>query len=130
VRRTLLDGRVRFEGECSQDALEALYRSSSLFVLPSWYEGYGMAFAEAMAHGLPVLATTGGAIPDTVPASAGLLVEPGDVEALGDALARLLDEPGLRGSLAQGAWDHAQSLPDWRTAGHRFQNALETLAAA
>jgi glycosyltransferase involved in cell wall biosynthesis len=130
VRRALLDERVRFEGECSQDVLEALYGSSSLFVLPSWYEGYGMAFSEAMAHGLPVLATTGGAIPDTVPASAGLLVAPGDVEALGDALARLLDEPALRGSLAQGAWNHAQSLPDWPAAGSRFQRALEILAAA
>jgi glycosyltransferase involved in cell wall biosynthesis len=127
VRGAGLEDRVRLIGECDAAALAGLYASSSVFVLPSWYEGYGMAFAEAMAHGLPVVATTGGAVPDTVPTSAGLLVKPGAVPELTTALARMLDDPTLRESLSQGAWEHAQSLPDWDAAADHFQDALAAL---
>lgn len=121
--------RVRFAGETSAVELEALYQSASLFVLPSWYEGYGMAFTEAMAHGLPILATTGGAIPHTVPSQASLLIPSGDVDALAAALVRLLDEPGLRQRLAEGALDHARTLPDWQQASAAFAAAVNELAA-
>jgi glycosyltransferase involved in cell wall biosynthesis len=121
--------RVRIVGECESRELEALYESASLFVLPSWYEGYGMAFTEAMARGLPVVATTGGAIAQTVPRQAGLLVPPGDVEALAAALARLLDEPGLRDALAEGALAHARALPDWKQSAAAFAAAVDELAA-
>jgi glycosyltransferase involved in cell wall biosynthesis len=131
VRRQMhwagLEDRVRLIGECDAPTLTSLYTSSSVFVLPSWYEGYGMAFAEAMAYGLPVIATTGGAIPDTVPASAGLLVNPGAVPELTAALEQMLDEPTLRESLSQRAWEHAQSLPDWDSAADHFQDALDVL---
>jgi len=60
-------------------------------VLPSRFEGYGMAYAEAIAHGVPVIGTTAGAIPQTVPASAGVLVPPDDVPALTTALQRLIE---------------------------------------
>ncbi len=122
-----LEDRVRLIGECDAPTLAGLYRSSRVFVLPSWYEGYGMAFAEAMAHGLPVIATTGGAIPDTVPASAGLLVSPGLIPELTAAVARMLDEPLLWESLSQGAWQHARSLPDWDAAAGHFEDALNVL---
>jgi glycosyltransferase involved in cell wall biosynthesis len=121
--------RVRIAGECGSRELEALYQSASLFVLPSWYEGYGMAFSEAMARGLPIIATTGGAIPQTVPRQAGLLVPPGDVQTLAAALARLLDEPGLRQTLARGALAHARTLPDWDQAVAGFAAAVDELAA-
>jgi len=121
--------RVRFAGESSDEELGALYQSASLFVLPSWYEGYGMAFTEAMAHGLPILATTGGAIPHTVPSQAALLIPCGDVDALAAALVRLLDEPGLRRDLAEGALAHARTLPDWHQASAAFAAAVNELAA-
>jgi glycosyltransferase involved in cell wall biosynthesis len=121
--------RVRLAGECAPEELEALYQAASLFVLPSWYEGYGMAFTEAMAHGLPILATTGGAIPQTIPSRAALLLPPGDVDALAAALVRLLDDPRLREDLAEGALAHARTLPDWHQASAAFAAAVNELAA-
>ena len=69
---------------------------ADLFVLASRFEGYGMAFAEAIAHGVPVVGTTAGAIPETVPADAGVLVPPDDAAALALALRRLIGEPEAR----------------------------------
>ena len=123
-------GRLRFAGECGADELDRLYHRASLFVLPSYYEGYGMAFAEALARGLPVVGTTGGAIPHTVPADAGVLVAPGDEDTLADTLRRLLVEPGgaeRRGSLAAAARRHAGELPDWSEAASRFAEAIVAL---
>ncbi len=130
AREAGLAGRFRFAGECGADELDRLYHRSSLFVLPSHYEGYGMAFAEALARGLPVVGTTGGAIPHTVPADAGVLVPPGDEAALADALRRLLVEPGgaaRRGSLAAAARRHAGELPDWSESASRFAEAIVAL---
>ena len=84
-----------------------------------------MAYAEAIAHGLPVIGTTAGAIPDTVPAAAGVLVPPDDVAALAAALRRLIAQPAERERLAAGARAAAARASDLarigRTvrAGHR-----------
>jgi len=91
-----------------------------------WFEGYGMAFAEAIAHGLPVVGTRAGAIPDTVPADAGVLVPPDDVEALAAALRRLIEDPRERGRLAAGA--RAATFPTWQEQAARFAAVLDRLA--
>ncbi|MDG4583010.1 MAG: glycosyltransferase family 4 protein, partial [Candidatus Competibacter sp.] len=108
-----LTGRIAFLGELDEAALAIRYRRADVFVLPSHHEGYGMALAEALARGLPIVSTTAGAIPDTVSADAGLLVPPGDETALAEALARVMAEPALRERLATGARAARQSLPDW-----------------
>ena len=61
-----------------------------------------MAFTEAMAHGLPVVATNAGAIPDTVPPGAGILVAPDDVQALAKALRHIIENANEREKLAEG----------------------------
>jgi len=124
-----LGDRVALAGEISPDALHHAWRDADAFVLPSSHEGYGMAYAEAMARGLPVIGTTAGAIPDTVPATAGLLVEAGDVDALRLALQRLMVDAALRRQLAAGALRAAAALPDWPTAVRRWADAADRLAA-
>jgi glycosyltransferase involved in cell wall biosynthesis len=104
-----------------------MYGQADAFVLPSYFEGYGMVLAEALAHGLPVISTTAGAIPDTVPREAGVLVPPGDAAALRAALAALLDEPALRTRLAAGARAARAVLPTWPQAVARFAAALDFL---
>ena len=120
-----LGGRVTLAGEESEDAIGSRYERADVFVLPSFHEGYGMALAEALAHGLPIVSTRAGAIPETVPQDAGRLVPPGDVEALAGALAALLDDPSLRGRLAAGARAARERLPSWASACGRFAAALE-----
>ena len=86
-----------------------------------------MALAEALARGLPILSTVAGAIPQTVPAEAGLLVQAGDSAALAGALLRLIDEPGLRHSLSFGARSARARLPDWPAACMQFERCLQAL---
>ena len=119
-----LQDSVRLHGECDGATLEAAYRSAHALVLPSWYEGYGMVVTEALAHGLPVITTTGGALRDTLPAGAGLSVEPGDVDALQDALSRFCHDDKLRHQLRQGAAQAREALSDWQEAGAKFATAL------
>src|SRR5204863_2224451 len=105
--------RVSLVGAVQPSRLTGLYGASDLFVLPSRYEGFGMAYAEAIAHGLPVIGTTAGAIPDTVSPEAGVLIPPDDVPALAAALRRLIESPEDRAHLAAGARAAAERLPTW-----------------
>ena len=125
VVRLGLDERIKFAGELDQDALGPCYHGSDLAVLASFHEGYGMVLAEALARGLPVVSTTAGALPGTVPEAAGLLVPPGDPAALRRALARVMDDPALRGRLAEGAREARERLSTWPEAAARFAAALE-----
>lgn len=129
IARHGLGEQVDLWGERPPESLSEAYRDADLFVLPSYHEGYGMAFAEALAHGLPIVATTAGAIPDTVPAEAGLLVPPGDVTALAEALGRLFEDGGLRDRLAAGARRAGAALPDWQEATRLWADAFDRLVA-
>ncbi len=109
-----LEGRVHLLGRLSDEELALEYDMADAFILPSCWEGYGMAIAEAMARGLPVISTTAGAIPDLVSDSvSGLLVNPGDWQATGAAIHRLFSDSDLRKSLAEGAFRSAVLFPSW-----------------
>lgn len=125
IARLGLEEKVVLHGALPREGLDALYRSADLFVLTTRYEGYGMAFVEAMAHGLPVIATGAGAVSDTVPETAGLVLPVGDVAAVADALARLADTPQDRHAFSLGALAHVAGLPDWDAQAVRFLNILK-----
>lgn len=127
IERYGLAGRVAVLGALPADRVMALYLVSDVFALASHFEGYGMALAEAVAHGLPIVSTTAGAIPDTVPAEAGLLVPPGDVPALARALRRLIGSPAERRLIAANARMAAVHLPSWQDSARRFAAAVERI---
>ena len=120
-----LTPRVSLVGAVQPSRLTGLYGASDLFVLPSRYEGFGMAYAEAIAHGLPVIGTTAGAIPETVSVEVGILVPPDDVAALAAALRRLIENAEDRAQLAAGARKAAESLPTWAESAKLFSDAIE-----
>jgi len=130
TQRLGLAAQLRFVGERSAEALAKAYSEADLFVLPSYYEGYGMVVTEALSRGLPVITTTGGALADTLPGDAGLAVPPGDAAALREALKRWMDSAELRQRLRRGALRERRALADWTSAGARFAAALATLPEA
>lgn len=119
-----LDDRIQLHGECDDAHLRAAYAGADLFVLPSHYEGYGMVVTEAIAAGLPVLTTTGGALSETLPPGAGIVVPPDDVDALTEALAALIGDRARRHALREGARKARAALRDWPQAGAEFAAAL------
>jgi hypothetical protein len=109
---------VTFAGPLAGSALDAAYDLADLVVLPSRRESYGMVVTEALARGLPVLATRTGGVPEALGRAPGgtlpgLLVTPDDPAALADGLSRWLDERHLRDRLRRAAALRRPTLPGW-----------------
>ena len=112
--------RVRFVIETSDD----LWTTSDLFALASYFDGYGVAAAEALRRGLPVAVTNVGAVPALIGPEAGVVCTPGDVEQLSKALRRLIFDRTLRLEMAEVAWTSGQSLPAWDEQAARLAAVL------
>jgi glycosyltransferase involved in cell wall biosynthesis len=126
-----LSDRVRLVGELDASAVAALYDSADAFVLPTLSESYGLVVAEAVARGLPVVSTVTGAIPDLVgygDDAAGLLVPPGDVDGLADALEKVIDDACLRARLAESARRVRERLPTWEDAVHEMDSLMVSVS--
>ncbi|WP_119165847.1 glycosyltransferase family 4 protein [Algihabitans albus] len=119
--------RINFAGEVDEGKLAQLYRAADLFVLPSFHEGYGMVLTESLAHGVPVVATTAGAIPETLPPGTARLVPPGDHAALAATLETLMTEPLDYAALRTEALAVRDHLPRWPETGLRVSRLLERL---
>lgn len=125
-----LGDRVTLHGELSNEKRDEYYAQSDIFVLPSNLEGYGMALAEALARGIPIVTTPSGAIPETVPEGVALFVPPGDCGALAAALEELIGNSRTRAMFAERALAARAKLPTWEEACRRFASALGELDAA
>ncbi len=124
-----LGDRVRFVGALEGDELVAFYRSLDVLAVPSretprWVEQFGRVAVEAMACGVPVVASRTGALPDVV-GGAGLLVPPEDPVPLRAALVRLLDEDGLADRLRAAGAERAASC-SWGEVARRYEDLYET----
>jgi glycosyltransferase involved in cell wall biosynthesis len=124
-----LEERIALPGSVDPTALETLYAFADVMVSPSLFEGYGMALAEALARGLPLVASTGGAAIDTVPDTAALKVPPGDVEALREALRTMIAHGDLRRAHADAAWAAGQKLPRWRDTARAVAGVIREIGA-
>ncbi len=120
----LLD-RITFHGAVPAQDLGDFYSSAEIFVLASRYEGYGMAYTEALAHGLPVIGSGGGAVKETLPEKAAIYCGVEDVDALRDALETLISDREKRAELSAEARKAAELLPDWTDAARKFADLLQ-----
>jgi glycosyltransferase involved in cell wall biosynthesis len=127
VEEAALASRVRLLGELDGTALEQCFEAADLFVLPTRHEGFGMVVAEALAHGLPVLATRTGAIPGLVLPDAGIVVPSDDVDALRQALRYLLSDRKVLAHFARGARVVRSRLPRWSQVGEAAARALSAV---
>jgi glycosyltransferase involved in cell wall biosynthesis len=116
VERLGLSGAVRFVSGVTTERIVELYAEAEVAVVPSLYEGFSLPAVEAMACGVPVVATTGGAVPEVVGTheETGLLVPPGDPGALAATLARALQDPGLRARVGAAGRARALERFTWR----------------
>ena len=108
-----LEGKVIFLGAQSQQSVSQLLQESRLFVLPSIEEGQGVVLVEAMASGTPCVGSRVGGIPDVITPEVGLLVEPGDVRGLAEAINMYLEDNYLWRNASQKARERVESTYDW-----------------
>lgn len=120
-----LQNRIHLTGPMTTAQLDAAYGGADLFVMSSLYEGYGMVIAEAMARGLPIVATTGGAAAETLHPQAGLKVPPGMSQPLAKAIREMLATPSLRYSFSDGSWQAGQRLPGWDDTARSIARVIE-----
>ena len=118
---------VAFEGYLEVAQLRALYAAADLFVLPSLHEGFGLPILEAMACGTPVVAATTSSLPEVV-GDAGLLVPPGDPDALAAAMTRVLEDADLAADLKQRGLNRAK-LFTWEATAAKTLAVYRAVAA-
>ncbi|MBW6434778.1 glycosyltransferase family 4 protein [Actinoplanes hulinensis] len=125
------EGGVRFTGPLGGAALDAVYADADLFVLPSYAETYGMVVTEALARGLPVLATDVGGVPEALGEAGGgrpgRLIPPGDRDALAGALREWLTDPALRARWRDRARARRETLTGWDETANRIREVLDAL---
>jgi glycosyltransferase involved in cell wall biosynthesis len=128
IGHAALADRVTLVGPVNRERLADLYASTDAFLTASLYEGYGMVLAEAMACGLPIVCTTGGAAAETVPDDAAIKVPPGDERALAGAVQRTLHDTGLRRRMADASWAAGQKLPRWEETARIIAGVIKEVA--
>ena len=124
IRHFNITSKVKLVGALATHLLAQQYEQADLFVLASRYEGYGMAYTEALAWGLPVVGTDGGAAAQTLATPAAKIVPVDDADTLAATLRTLISDHDLRQTMRQAAREHAQQLPNWQASGLKFAHAI------
>ena len=118
VRKLNLDRMVHFTGRLTREELVKRYSAAQIAVVPSLYEGFGLPAAEAMACGTPVIATTGGALPEVV-GDAGILVPPADADALAAAIRQLLNDRQAQRQMGEAGTKRVREQFNWEQAARK-----------
>jgi MMP alpha-(1->4)-mannosyltransferase len=119
IKELRIGRRVTFTGRIDHEAFVRLYARATMAVVPSLYEGFGLPAGEAMACGVPVISTTGGALPEVV-GDAGVLVPPADAGALVQAIKGLLDHPARARQLGQAGLKRVRASFTWQKAAEKI----------
>jgi glycosyltransferase involved in cell wall biosynthesis len=118
IRQLGIGHLVEYTGRISSERFVQLYAKATAAVIPSVYEGFGLPVGEAMACAVPVISTTGGALPEVV-GDAGILVPPADHHALASAILRVLQQPRLAQKLSRAGYRRAQRHFTWIKAAEK-----------
>jgi glycosyltransferase involved in cell wall biosynthesis len=129
VRELGIYDSVTFTGRIKNEDFARYYAEATMAVIPSLYEGFGMPAGEAMACGVPVISTAGGALPEVV-GDAGILVPPGDEKVLETAIVSLLDNPEKRHRLGKAGLDRVKRSFTWDHAAQKTVNVYREEAYA
>ncbi|MFD1216320.1 glycosyltransferase family 4 protein [Microbulbifer celer] len=124
-----LERTVRFVSGISNEEMADYYRSSTMVVCPSLYEGFGLPAGEAMACGVPVISSDGGALPEVV-GDAGIVVPAGNSDALAEAMQSLLDNPSLREKLGAAGRERIESQFSWTLCAKHLVDYYRAIIAA
>ena len=129
IRRHGLGDAVRLSGSLPTDETAAVLRESHVYAMPSAHEGFGIAYLEAMGFGLPVVASASGGASDLVDGEAGVLVDPGDAAAVGDALAGFAADRERLAAAGRAALDRYRAHPSWTETVADLRGFLGDVAA-
>lgn len=129
LQRLNLEHRVQFKSDLTRDALAHEFRTASVAVTPSLYEGFGLPAAEAMSCGTPVIVTTGGALPEVV-GDAGRIVPKGDADALAQEMTSLLQSPVKQQEIGQACLTRARAHFNWERIAPQYIAFFEQAMAS
>ncbi len=123
-----LESKVRFVSGITDKEVVETYAASAIAVVPSLYEGFSLPAVEAMAVGIPLIATNGGGLPEVAGTDnkSALLVEPGNSEALAIAVKKLMDSPGLCAELGKNARKRVQQKWSWKNTAQKTLEEYKT----
>jgi len=125
IKKLRVNDNVVFLGEISDSELARIYMEASIFILPSYVEGFSIARVEALAYGLSVITTaTGGS---EVVRGVRFIVKPGDIDGLAEALEKLINDDVLRTLLSEAALNRAKELT-WRRSAERLVKIINSLS--
>ena len=119
INELQLQDNIEFVHGITGEEINRLYARANVAIVPSEYEGFGLPAAEAMASGIPLISSDGGALPEVV-GEAGVIVPAGDPSAIADALAMLLKDPQKRRQLSKAGRERMLNHFDWQVVARRL----------
>jgi glycosyltransferase involved in cell wall biosynthesis len=127
IRQLKMEHRIIVHGIVERHEISTVFLNADLFLMPSLFESYGMAITESLAHGIPVVTTSAGNIPYTLPAGMGLLTEPGNEEQLADTIRSIFYDPVKYDALCKAASQYFKQVRSWEQAVSDFETILQKM---